>query len=199
MRQSLLSCSGVGWQRKVLKTKKNKKKKSPPRTFAVIVRNKVPSLLLAALRPEWKQEKQLLERLSHKALKSYQHDGWDWGGDTYGPMHYPGMRSLWQSPANFHQHLAFPSPSSPGPPLRQALLPGSFFCASSLPAPCSLLGVCGCWPLDRETEKGGTSSVWRAWHKVEGVQSHGIVSHQNATDCWYFKGRKLLTLRRWVT
>lgn len=38
-------------------------------------------------------------------------------GDTYGPMHYPGMRSLWQSPANFHQHLAFPPPfSSPGPP-----------------------------------------------------------------------------------
>lgn len=38
-------------------------------------------------------------------------------GDTYGPMHYPGMRSLWQSPANFHQHLAFPSlPPSSCPP-----------------------------------------------------------------------------------
>lgn len=49
-------------------------------------------------------------------------------GDTYGPMHYPGMRSLWQSPANFHQHLAFPSPTSPIPPLHQALLPGSIFC-----------------------------------------------------------------------
>jgi hypothetical protein len=30
-------------------------------------------------------------------------------------MHYPGMRSLWQSPANFRQHLAFPTPFS-GPP-----------------------------------------------------------------------------------
>lgn len=63
------------------------------------------------------------------------------GGDTYGPMHYPGMRSLWQSPANFHQHLAFPSPSSPSPPLRQALLPGSFFFVpppSPSPAPFSV-------------------------------------------------------------
>lgn len=31
------------------------------------------------------------------------------GRDTYGPMYYPGMRSLWQSPANFHQHLALSS------------------------------------------------------------------------------------------
>lgn len=77
---------------------------------------------LKAFRAESKQEKQLLQRLSHRHWKAISMRVGTGSGDTYGPMHYPGMRSLWQSPANFHQHLAFPSPPqphhtlSPGPP-----------------------------------------------------------------------------------
>lgn len=92
-------------------------KYNPPRTFAIVERNKVPSPLLLARRPELKQERQLLERLSYRHWKAISMRVGIGLGDTYGPMHYPGMRSLWQSPANFHQHLAFPPPfPSPGPP-----------------------------------------------------------------------------------
>lgn len=148
--------------------------------FAAIVRNRLPSLLLAALGPELTQEKQLLERLSHRHWKAISMRV-GIGGDTYGPMHYPGMRSLWQSPANFHQHLALPSPLpfSVGPP---TCLP---FC---LLPPQTHFNVPGCWPL---TERGGgwNKAICSAQsHKVEGVQSC-IVHHQTGTDCWYFKGR----------
>ncbi len=129
-------------------------------TFAMVVRNKVPSLLLPALRPELKQEKQLLERLSHRHWKAISMRVGIGLGDTYGPMHYPGMRSLWQSPANFHQHLAFPPPL-----LHQALLPGSFF-SSSLSKPCSLVIVPGWWPLIERKRKilycpAGMAQSWR--------------------------------------
>lgn len=83
--------------------------------------------------------KAIIGEIVPQALKSYQHEGWIGLGDTYGPMHYPGMRSLWQSPANFHQHLAFPSPPSPGPPtwfsflLLHFLLPIQTLCACYLP------------------------------------------------------------------
>lgn len=69
--------------------------------------------------------------------------------DTYGPIHYPGMRSLWQSPANFHQHLALPSPSrSLGPPTWLLFLPS--------PSTNPPLNIPGCWPL---TEGGGGRAV----------------------------------------
>lgn len=45
---------------------KNSFEYNTPRTLAMVVRNKVPSLLLPAVRLELKQEKQLLERLSHR-------------------------------------------------------------------------------------------------------------------------------------
>lgn len=96
-----------------------------------------------------------------------------WGlglGDTYGPMHYPGMRSLWQSPANFHQHLAFPSPV---PATRPSYLE-PFFLASSLIRPCSAPIVPGCWPLPARKEE--IRSVQRVWRKVGGAQSLCIVS-----------------------
>lgn len=83
----------------------------------MLVENKVPSLLLLVFRQQLKQEKQLLKRLSHRLWKAISMRVGIGLGDTYGPMHYPGMRSLWQSPANFHQHLAFPSlPPSSCPP-----------------------------------------------------------------------------------
>lgn len=93
---------------------------------------KSPSLLLPALRAELKQEKQLLERLSHKALKSYQHDGWDWGT----PM-APCIILAWGRFGNrlpistntWLSHPPAPPPPFPPPlhPLQQALLPGSLF------------------------------------------------------------------------
>lgn len=165
MRQSLLSCSGVGWQRKVLKTKK----KSPPRTFAVIVRNRVPSLLLAALRPELKQEKQLLERLSHKALKSYQHDGWDWGGHLWPhalSWHEVALAIACQFPPTpgFPIPLLARSSPSPGPPtwfLFLCLLPPR----ALLPSRCPRMLTA--WQGDRERRNQFCpTSVAQSWGRT---------------------------------
>lgn len=110
----------------------------------MLVENKVPSLLLLVFRQQLKQEKQLLKRLSHRLWKAISMRVGIGLGDTYGPMHYPGMRSLWQSPANFHQHLAFPSL-----PLHHALLPGSLFSSytssSSLKKTKQKKPLCACY------------------------------------------------------
>lgn len=163
---------------------KNGSKCNASHTFAVVLRNKVPSLLLLVLRPELKQEKQLLERLSHRHWKAISMRVGIGLGDTYGPMHYPGMRSLWQSPANFHQHLAFPSP------LHQALLPGSPFSSyttSSLSIPCVPVIFPGWRPLlEKKPKKKRNLYCPASMAEVEGVQSHCIVSHHDGADCWYF-------------
>lgn len=122
--------------------------------------------------------KAIIGEIVLQALKSYQHEGWIGLGDTYGPMHYPGMRSLWQSPANFHQHLAFPSPS-----LHQALLPGSLFSSytsSSLSKPCMPVIFPG-WQPFMERKQHLYSPAGMA--EVDGVQSRCIVSHHDGTDC----------------
>lgn len=130
---------------------KDGSKYNPPRTFAIVERNKVPSPLLLARRPELKQERQLLERLSYRHWKAISMRVGIGLGDTYGPMHYPGMRSLWQSPANFHQHLAFPPPfPSPGPP--------TWFLFLLLPL--QTLLACYCPRMVTINRKGGVGKLY---------------------------------------
>lgn len=114
-----------------------------------------PRFCYRPLRPELKQEKQLLERLSHRHWKAISMRVGIGLGDTYGPMHYPGMRSLWQSPANFHQHLAFPTPllSFTRPSYLVPLFSLSFLPPPPSPKPCPPVIVPGRWPLiEREGE-----------------------------------------------
>lgn len=104
--------------------------------------------------------------------------------DTYGPMHYPGMRSLWQSPANFHQHLALPSPPLyPGPPTWLPFLPS--------PSTNPPLNIPGCWPLTEAGQRGDKAISSTQSRKVE-VCNHFFVFHQTVTDC--SRGQALLTL-----
>lgn len=136
---------------------RNGSKHNTTHSLAMVVRNKVPSLLLLAFRPELKQEKLLLERLSHRHWKAISMRVGIGLGDTYGPMHYPGMRSLWQSPANFHQHLAFPTPSSFTRP--SYLVP--FFSSYTSSFPCLPAIVPGWWK--REKKSLLSSECGRGW------------------------------------
>lgn len=119
------------------------------------------SLLLPALRAELKQEKQLFERLSHKALKSYQHDGWDWGT----PM-APCIILAWGRFGNrlpistntWLSHPPAPPPPLPSPFPASAGPPTWFLVFVPPPSPKILLpfslGVWPCWPLVERKEKG---------------------------------------------
>ncbi|CAB1457079.1 unnamed protein product [Pleuronectes platessa] len=77
-------------------------------------------------------------------------------GDTYGPMHYPGMRSLWQSPANFHQHLAFPSHPPTSPPFTRPSYLVPFFSSSLL---CTLSFACYCPRMQQNPYHPSTNLV----------------------------------------
>lgn len=149
-------------------------------SFAVIERNKVPSLLLAARGPELTQEKQLLERLSHRHWKAIS-------------MRVGIGGHLWPHALSWHEvalAIACQFPPTPGftiplPSSRPSYL--ALFLPP--PSPNPPLNVPGCWPLT----EGGEEKKYKAIcsvqsHKVEGVQSCNVF-HQTGTDCWYFKGR----------
>lgn len=141
---------------------------------------KSPSLLLPALTAELKQEKQLLERLSHKALKSYQHDGWDWGT----PM-APCIILAWgrfgnRLPISTNTWLSHPpAPPPPLPPAFPASAgpPTWFLVFVRPPSPKILLpfslGVWPCWPLVERKEKGKTHTYTYAHRDAVVSSGHG--------------------------
>lgn len=140
-----------------------------PRTFAVIVRNKVPSLLLPALRPELKQEKQLLERLSHRHWKAIS-------------MRVGIGGHLWPHALSWHEVAlaiacqfpptpGFPTPT-PRPPLHQALLPGSFFFFCLLPLRTLLGPQClGMLTINRKNKKNKQKTERNLFCPVSMAQS----------------------------
>ena len=141
--------------------------------------------------------KAIIGEIVPQALKSYQHEGWDWLGGH-----------LWPHALSWHEvALAIacqfpPAPGFPNPPplLHQALLPGSpFFFLPFLPPPpspksCPPVIVPGRWPLmEREGEKRERcelSSESERGTKLKVCNHTRIVSHHDRADCWYFLGEK---------
>lgn len=146
------------------------------------MRNKVSSPLLAALQTRIDTGKAIIGEIVPQALKSYQHEGWDWGTPMAQCIILAWGRFGNRLPISTNTWLYHPPPSF------QALLPAFFF----RPLPPQTL-VPGCWPLT-EGGQGGSKAIWSTQsHKVE-VCNHVLFFHQTGTDCWYFKGQMLLTL-----
>lgn len=133
--------------------------------------------------------KAIIGEIVPQALKSYQHEGWDWLGGH-----------LWPHALSWHEvALAIacqfpPAPGFPIPLFHQALLPGSFFLLLHLLLSIQTLHACYLPRMATINRKKMNLYCPASMAEVEGVQSCGIVSHHDGTDCWYFKGRKYLSL-----
>lgn len=137
--------------------------------------------------------KAIIGEIVPQALKSYQHEGWDWLGGH-----------LWPHALSWHEvALAMacqfpPAPDFPIPLLHQALLPGLFSPTTLpplfFPTP---LHACYCFRIEtinRTVKKKKICTVRQVWHKVEAVFSHCPLSDHDGDDCRNVKGRKCLWL-----
>lgn len=94
--------------------------------------------------------KAIIVEIVPQALKSYQHEGWDWLGGHLWPHALSWHEVALAIACQFPPAPGFPSPPHPPPPpstLHQALLPVSFFSSSALSEPCTPIIVPGWWPL----------------------------------------------------
>lgn len=83
--------------------------------FAVIVRNKVPVSFVTGTQSRIETGKAIIGEIVPQGIEKL--SAWRLGlGDTYGPMHYPGMRSLLAIACQFQPTPGFPTPHSPWPP-----------------------------------------------------------------------------------
>lgn len=161
--------------------------------FAMVVRNKVPpSLLLPAPQTRIETGKAIIGEIVPQALKSYQHEGWDWLGGH-----------LWPHALSWHEvALAIacqfpPAPGFPNPPplLHQALLPGSPF-FPFLPSSSSLSKTLPARHCPRKVtinrkrggDKRGRERCELSSESERGTKSKvcnhtRIVSHQCRADC----------------
>lgn len=103
-----------------------------------------PFSFVSGPRPRIDTGKAIIGEIVPQALKSYQHEGWDWGGHLWPhalSWHEVALAIACQFPPT--PGFTIPLPFSVGPP---TCLP---FC---LLPPQTHLNVPGCWPL---TERGG--------------------------------------------
>lgn len=127
--------------------------------------------------------KAIIEEIVPQALKSYQHEGCDWLGGHLWPHALSWHEVALAIACQFPPAPGFPIPLPPFTRPSYLVLFFSSYTSSFLSNPCSPVIVLGWRSFYRNTKQNKNLHCPASMAKVEGVQSHCIVSHQDGTDC----------------
>lgn len=129
-----------------------------------------PFSFVGGLQARIETGKAIIGEIVPQALKSYQHEGWDWLGGH-----------LWPHALSWHEvalAIACQFPPAPGFPipllLHQALLPGSLFLLLHLLLSLQTLLACYCPRMVKEREKKKIFTVQWVWQRLK-VCNHAVL------------------------